>query len=356
MDFIHIADVHLGATPESDTAWSIQRDKELYDTFFRVIKTCEEKSVDLLLIAGDLFHRQPLLRELKEVNYMFGKLTHTKVVIIAGNHDYISPHSNYLEFNWNENTYLFTNGEMDSIFFEELNTEIYGFSYRTRDIYDPKYDHAFCTVEERINILLAHGGDERDIPINYKQVANAGFDYVALGHIHKPELITNNMAYSGSLEPLDKTELGDHGYIYGNIHKDENLNTEIKIDFVPFSKRTYHKIVLPVTKDTTNFSLIDELKEVIKQNGEENMYQIFLEGKRDPEVMLETKSLYSSGNVVEVVDFVLPDYDFDRLYAENRDNLIGAYISKIRMESDNKELVERALYYGIEALLNTKER
>ncbi len=356
MDFIHIADVHLGATPESDTAWSIQRDKELYDTFFRVIKTCEEKSVDLLLIAGDLFHRQPLLRELKEINYMFGKLTHTKVVIMAGNHDYISMNSNYLEFKWNENTYLFINKEMDSIFFEELNTEIYGFSYRTRDIYEPKYDNAFCTIEERINILLAHGGDERNIPINYKKVANAGFDYVALGHIHKPEIVTENMAYSGSLEPLDKTELGQHGYIYGTINKDENLKTSVKIEFVPFSKRIYQKIVLPITKDTTNYSIIDELSELLKQFGEENMYLIILEGKRDPEIILDTKAIYSIGNIVEVVDWVLPDYDFDKLYIENKDNLIGAYISKIRTESENEEIVERALYYGIEALLNTKER
>lgn len=356
MDFIHIADVHLGAIPESDTAWPIERDKEIYDTFFRVIKTCEEKQIDLLLIAGDLFHRQPLLRELKEINYMFGKLTHTKVVIMAGNHDYIAMRSNYLDFKWNDNTYLFTNKDMDSIFLEELNTEVYGFSYRTRDIYEAKYDHAFCTVEERINILLAHGGDERNIPINYKQVANAGFDYVALGHIHKPEILAPNMAYSGSLEPLDKTELGDHGYIYGTIEKDDNLKTNVTIEFIPFSKRIYKKIAYPVTKETTNYSMMEELGEMVHEMGEENMYQIVLEGRRDPEIILDTRSLYALGNIVEVEDLVLPDYDFDKLYAENKGNLIGAYISRIRTESDNEELIEKALYYGIEALLNTKER
>ena len=37
-----------------------------------------------------------------------------------------------------------------------------------------------------INILVAHGGDEKHIPISKKRVAMSGFDYVALGHIHKP--------------------------------------------------------------------------------------------------------------------------------------------------------------------------
>ncbi len=42
-----------------------------------------------MLIAGDLFHRQPLLRELKEMNSILEMLEHTEVVMIAGNHDYI---------------------------------------------------------------------------------------------------------------------------------------------------------------------------------------------------------------------------------------------------------------------------
>ena len=95
MRFIHLADVHLAAVPEKGTALGKIREKEIYQTFYRVLDRCEEEQIDLLLIAGDLFHRPPLVRELKEVNYHFEKLTHTKVVLIAGNHDYIGTHSNY---------------------------------------------------------------------------------------------------------------------------------------------------------------------------------------------------------------------------------------------------------------------
>ena len=69
MKFIHIADVHLGVQPDAGTAYSAERPQEVWDSFSRVIRLCEMEKVDLLLVAGDLFHRQPLFRELKEVNY-----------------------------------------------------------------------------------------------------------------------------------------------------------------------------------------------------------------------------------------------------------------------------------------------
>ena len=102
MKFIHIADVHLGVHPDAGTAYTEKRPKEIWDTFERIIGICQKEQTDLLLIAGDLFHRQPLLRELKEVNYLFSALTHTKVVLIAGNHDYIRRDSYYPTFPWSE--------------------------------------------------------------------------------------------------------------------------------------------------------------------------------------------------------------------------------------------------------------
>ena len=66
--WIHIADVHLGASPDAGDAYSKVRPQELWDTFAEVIDICEREQTDLLLIAGDLFHRQPLKKELKEVD------------------------------------------------------------------------------------------------------------------------------------------------------------------------------------------------------------------------------------------------------------------------------------------------
>ena len=66
--FIHLSDVHLGAVPDRGCPWSHEREEEIWETFRRVIVGIRKNPVDLLFIAGDLFHRQPLLRELREVD------------------------------------------------------------------------------------------------------------------------------------------------------------------------------------------------------------------------------------------------------------------------------------------------
>ena len=65
MRFIHLADVHLGAQPDQRYPWSLGRGEEIWDTFRQVIEEAGQQKIDLLLIAGDLFHGQPLLRDLR---------------------------------------------------------------------------------------------------------------------------------------------------------------------------------------------------------------------------------------------------------------------------------------------------
>lgn len=103
MRFMHIADVHLGAAPDHGYPWAKARGKELWEGFRRCIADANEKKVDLLLIAGDLFDRRPEIKELNEVNYLFSTLEKTVVVLIAGNRDYLEPSSPYLTYQWNEN-------------------------------------------------------------------------------------------------------------------------------------------------------------------------------------------------------------------------------------------------------------
>ena len=59
MRFIHIADLHLGMEPDKDCSWSKMRGRELWDAFSNIIEICRKEKTDLLLIAGDLFHKQP---------------------------------------------------------------------------------------------------------------------------------------------------------------------------------------------------------------------------------------------------------------------------------------------------------
>lgn len=355
MKFIHIADIHLGATPDSNMSWGAARKKEIWNSFENIVSVCNQEEVDLLLIAGDLFHRQPLLRELKEVDYILGRLQATQVVIMAGNHDYISARSYYTGYAWNAKVHMFYKDSLEIMDFPELGVDVYGFSYLSRDITEPRYDNIRPDTKDRIHILLAHGGDDRNIPINKKKLCASGFDYIALGHIHKPEIISNKAAYSGSLEPLDKNETGERGYILGEIDCNETGERRTTIRFMPSSTRQYQRINLTVDPTTTNGSLKDLVREAIRENGADHLYSFYLQGFRDEAVHFDTDDLLKLGNVIEAEDHSVPDYDFDALYRENSDNIIGMFISKIRENAKQDEVAKKALYYGLEALLGAKE-
>ena len=84
MKFIHIADVHLGVVPDAGKSWSEKRAADIWTTFTEVFAVAKKIKVDMVLIAGDLFHRQPLIRELREINYIFEQVPEIQVVIVAG--------------------------------------------------------------------------------------------------------------------------------------------------------------------------------------------------------------------------------------------------------------------------------
>jgi DNA repair protein SbcD/Mre11 len=354
MKFLHIADIHLGASPDANMPWGPEREKEIWTSFQNIITICNEEEVELLLIAGDLFHRQPLMRELKEVNYILGKLVTAQVVLMAGNHDYIGTRSYYQEFDWNERVHMFLTDKMGKVEFTEVGAEVYGFSYYNRDITEPLYDGVKPEKNEKFHILLAHGGDEKNIPMNRKKLLDSGFDYIALGHIHKPEIISNHMAYSGSLEPTDKNDLGERGYILGEINREASGEITTVIRFIPSSIRTYKRINLSVDQETTNGSLLDQAKEAIHTGGANNIYTFNIQGVRDETMHFDREALIKIGNVLEAEDQSVPDYDFDALYRENADNMIGMFIQRIRENAKQDEVARKALYYGIEALLGSK--
>ena len=356
MKFIHIADVHLGAVPDSNQPWGTLREKEIWNSFENIIHICNTEKADLLLIAGDLFHRQPLVRELKEVNYYFSKLETAQVALMAGNHDYIAARSYYQDFAWDNRVHMFINDTMECVEYPELGVAVYGFSYHSRDISEALYDNVKPSQNSQFNILLAHGGDEKDIPMNRRKLMDSGFDYIALGHIHKPEIITDKMAYPGSLEPLDKNETGERGYILGEIIRDEQGKEKTTIQFIPNSFREYKRVQLSVTQDSTNGALLDQAREMIRTMGEQHIYSFTIQGIRDEFLHFDKEAIKNIGNVLEILDESVPDYDFDTLYRENSDNMIGLFIRKIRENTNQDEIAKKALYYGIEALLGSLER
>ena len=350
MRFFHIADVHLGMQPDKGCPWSEDRRREIWESFKKVIQQAGRENASLFLIAGDLFHRQPLLKELKEVNALFASIPNTKIVLIAGNHDYIKENSFYRKISWAKNVFWLSKEELSHVDFPDLGVRVYGFSYHSREILAARYNQMQISSPMPVNILLAHGGDETHIPISGDTFLYTPFDYVALGHIHKPQVLQKNKAiYAGSLEPLDKNETGAHGYIKGEIRK-----KEIYTEFVPSSTREYRTISVQVGKDTTQFSLENAIRKAIGEQGEEYLYTILLEGKKPAHTEFFTDAFYKLGNIREVEDKTTMAYSKEQLKENYKGSIMEAYLALFEQEELTEEM-EKAFQYGVEALLESGE-
>ena len=134
MRFIHMADVHLGVQPDKGKPWSEARQQEIKDTFVKVIENAEAKQVDLLLIAGDLFHRQPLPSQTERVSQLFASIPDTEVVWMAGSHDYLREDSAYRKVKWTKNVHGFPSEKPEVISLEKLHTKVYGCSYEHPEV------------------------------------------------------------------------------------------------------------------------------------------------------------------------------------------------------------------------------
>lgn len=391
MKFVHMADMHLGMEPEKGTPWSRARGRELWDTFERILGLCREEKVDLLLIAGDLFHRQPSVSDIKEMRYLFQGLGRMRVVMAAGNHDYLGERSRLYQLEAEDQVMLLP-VEPGAVLVPACNTTIYGMSYPVRNIPGNPLATLRPYRTRGLHILMAHGGDERNMPFDTGAFAQAGFDYVALGHIHKPERLGERMAYAGSPEPLDRTETGRHGVILGELK-----GNACHLDFIPMASREYVELTARVTAEASMRSLCQEIAAKLrslengagaveaglrlqqpgqpgkqpgqpgKQPGQHsgvqegllsgNFYRIALEGVRaadwEPDVEQIKRRLAESYMVLEVLDRTRPDYDYALLLRQNPDNLIGHFIRAAKGLGLPPEKTERVLEAGIGALFAT---
>jgi hypothetical protein len=64
------------------------------------------------------------------------------------------------------------------------------------------------------------------------------------------------------------------------------------------------------------------------------------------------EKLKSLGNITEVLDESRPAYDLEALEKQYNGTLIGDYI-RYFMQKDRNIVEEKALYYGLQALLET---
>ena len=348
--FIQTADVHLGAEPDRGKAWSGERRKDIFRSFVHVVDQVRKEQADLFLIAGDLFHRQPLKRDLKEVASLLETAAPAQVVLIAGNHDYLHPKSYYRNFSWPENVHMLTEQQPGRIDLQDLQTTVWGCSFWKPE--DGRRVYRREPIREPgLHILLGHGGDEKHHPFSGEEILAAGYDYAAFGHIHKPaQIIKDRVVMSGALEPIDCNDLGPHGYWSGVLSKEG-----CKVRFHPVKNCEYKKRLIEVTPGMGSYQILEKTKEALAQRQPEEISHVIFSGRRDSEVKIPAGEALELDRVVKVLDETMPDYQYEKLREEHKGTLLELFIREMESRERNR-LNEEALYCGVRAILEAMER
>ena len=228
MRILHTSDWHLGMSVGTGTLAGDQR-------FFleQLYSIIEEEQADILLLAGDVYDSSVSNAEAisvyNEATTRICADMGKKMVVIAGNHDgaeRLAACSELLK-----GAGLYVSGRLTREITPILagNTAIYPLPFFNREeviALFPEKSTEITSQEKAMKVVCDHIREEMDpsrfnIVVAHALIVSAelsesdrsarvgqasavskdvfeGFDYVALGHIHKPQMIDEHICYSGS--------------------------------------------------------------------------------------------------------------------------------------------------------------
>lgn len=318
MNFVHIADMHFDVpfTTLSKNELGNQRRLDQREAFRKIIEYIKQNEIDYFFICGDLYEHEYVKQSTIEyINNQFKEIPNTKIYMVPGNHDPKVKNSYYTKFKWNDNVHIF-GSQIEKI--SEENVDIYGYGFDNFYMKNTKVNEIKIENPEKINILLTHGsidGGNDELreynPMKEQILKTLEFDYIALGHIHKPyysEEQNQKIIYPGSTISLGFDELGKHGMIVGNIEENKSL----EIAFVPVDKKEFIEVNLPVDEILSKEDLIVGLQE---QNWSENgYYKIILTGKRNFEIEpSEILKEITVKNIIKIKDQTKLKLDLEKI-------------------------------------------
>lgn len=228
MIFLHTSDWHLGATGGERDLWDDQ--KYFIDAICSIVR---EKRVDAVLLAGDVYDRSvPAASAIGLYDYAMNRLCGelgVKVLTIAGNHDSAERLASCAGLLDKAGLYLQGAAQREPRVVEFADSQVFFLPWVTEEkiksLYPEERDgingltdayrvavnhmrekfipgkhhlllsHAFITnAETSTSDRAAEIGFATQVPASVFE----GFDYVALGHIHKPQQVNPFIRYSGS--------------------------------------------------------------------------------------------------------------------------------------------------------------
>ncbi len=352
MKFIHTSDIRIGASPDAKYEWGVKRKAEIEEAFDRIIDDCNEKDIDLLLIAGNLFNEPPTEKDLEMVDEKLGRLAKTRTVILPGNLDYCTASSPAADYRFSSRTVLLPGGRTTNAYLKGINTCVTGYGYNMPEIRDNMLGRIDPGRKGAVNILIGSGGTRGHMPFRTAEIAKKGFDYVALGGQSKSvHILKNRLAYSGCPEPLGPDESGRRGYIIGEITDEGTV-----ISWVPCNKRSYIDVNITLSPELTAENVVAKLDETLMKLGNENIYSIIFRGFATVGFYPNMKRIRERYLIRNVENLTINSQDEETLCEENGANLIGSFVKEINdCYNVDENIRSKAMRYGLEALIMSGE-
>lgn len=364
---LHCADIHLDSpfADRSPEKAAIRRN-ELRGAFSSMMTYARLNSVDIMLIAGDLFDNEYVtpdtvsivLREFKDNKSC-------RFVISPGNHDPYTQNSVYDKIEFPLNVYIFNSESLSMFSFDDLETDVYGYAFTSSSLEYNPFAGRNPSNPGRINILCAHGElgvpVSHNCPIKLTDITSSTFDYVALGHIHNSGGIEHSTGvyygYSGCIEGRDYGECGYKGALYGEVSK---RNGVFLADMrgLRFSKRRYEILNINLTGAVSEDKAYGMIYSAVAKNyGEDTSLRLVLTGEVSPTVSLSgsviRQKLEGGLFSLQIKNNTLPLFDYEMLVKDK--TIRGEFFRRLlpllkSSDREEREDAALALRYGLSAL------
>ncbi len=290
LKILHFADLHLGVESYGrlDPATGLSsRLLDFLKALDQVVDYALENKVDLVLFCGDAYKsREPTQTQQREFAKRINRLSTNGIPIflLIGNHDlpnaigkattteifdtlvvknvYVSnrpqiypiPTSSgtvqVVSLPWLRRSALLSKEETKNLTFDQMNQRLQQaltqvIAAKAQEL-DPRLP---AILAAHVWVSGATVGSERSMTIGQEHalllsnVAHPAFDYIALGHIHKHQVLSHNppVVYAGSLERLDfSEEEDDKGFYLVEIEPDSEAGKRrVSFDFHPVVGRRF---------------------------------------------------------------------------------------------------------------------
>lgn len=337
MKILHTSDWHIG---KQLLQYDLSDDLELF--FDWLLVTIQEKEIDVLLVSGDIFDQaNPSQAAFRQYYNLLRRLLplNVKVIITGGNHDSAAAlnapsellkafdvtviggateyEKLFIPFNKKDENIVVAAvpylrdrdlrksaaGESYTTKIEQIKQGLRGYFGAVSEYYLQHHSDAFFIVMGHLYVQGSQLSEsERDIQIGNQAGVEVDMfgevpHYVALGHIHKPQVISKsrNIHYCGSPIPLSFSEREDRKQVNIITVKNNQL-TDLEILPVPsFRKlRAFEGSLATVIEQVTAFKPNTRLKSladivVIEENKTiETQYEFeqFINSNPNPELQI----------------------------------------------------------------------